>query len=157
MPWDAPWTKLQTLKIDGGRATLWRKITENLLFFNHFRHQDEYESSEALEKCSREDGEIVSSKLAGQPLFQLPGDVKHKILLDIDHNALLVPSSTEGHWHLYIDHELPWSKYCALLLALAEAGVIEDGYAQASMRREQTHLRVPWLSKSGAPNGKEHL
>ena len=154
-----PWNKHHSLisQTPDPQVSLWRKITGSLLFFNHFRHQDEYESSEALEKCSREDGEIVSSKLAGQPLFQLPGGVKHKILLDIDHNALLVPSSTEGHWHLYIDHTIEWKKYCALLLALAEAGVIEDGYAQASIRREQTHLRVPWLSKSGAPNGKEYL
>ena len=153
MPWNAPWTKLHALKIDGGQAGLWRKITENLLFFNHFRHQDEYESSEALEKCSREDGEIVSSKLAGQSLFNFAGEEKHKILLDIDHNAVLVPSSTEGHWHLYIDHTITWKQYRSLLSALAEAGVIEDGYAQASIRREQTHLRVPWLNKTGAPNG----
>lgn len=152
MPWHAPWSKFKTLNVEGS-PDLWRHITRDLLFLNKFRHQDEYESSEALEKCDRDVAEIVSSKIANQALFNFPGESKHKILLDIDHNALLVPSSTEGHWHLYIDHTISWKKYCALLLALAEAGVIEDGYAQASIRREQTHLRVPWLSKSGHPNG----
>lgn len=75
----------------------------------------------------------------------------HKPVLDIDFPAQLIPSSTEGHFHLYLDKELPWDKYQRLLTALAEAGVIEVGYANASIARGYTSVRLPWVSKDDDP------
>lgn len=72
---------------------------------------------------------------------------KHKVVLDIDLPAQLLPSSTPGHFHLLIDHEVPWDKYVNLLNALAEAGVIEEGYAGASIARGWTAVRLPWVKK----------
>ncbi len=65
----------------------------------------------------------------------------HAPALDIDFPARLVPSRTKGHFHLYLDEELPWEKYKKLLEALAEAGIIEHGFAQASIKRGYSSLR----------------
>lgn len=72
---------------------------------------------------------------------------KHKLILDLDHPAMLIPSTTPGHSHLYVDVEISWERYAALLLALAEAGVIERGYADASLARGFTSVRLPWVKK----------
>lgn len=71
----------------------------------------------------------------------------HALLLDLDIPAWLVPSSTEGHSHLYVDAKIPTSAYFALLDALADAGVIQRGYANSSKHRGGTALRLPWVKK----------
>jgi len=71
----------------------------------------------------------------------------HKPILDIDFPAKLVPSSTEGHFHLYLDKELSWEQYEKLLRALADAGIIEQGYANASIERRYSAARLPWVKK----------
>lgn len=73
----------------------------------------------------------------------------HTVVLDIDIPAALVPSTTPGKHHLYIDAPMPWSTYETLLKALADAGVIEEGYALASMSRGFTSVRLPWVRKMG--------
>lgn len=71
----------------------------------------------------------------------------HALVLDIDHDSWLMPSTTPGHYHLYVDVEIEPDKYWALLDALAEAGVIERGYAGASKQRGFTSVRLPWIEK----------
>lgn len=71
----------------------------------------------------------------------------HRPVLDIDFPVKLVPSSTEGHFHLYLDKEMPWSTYKNLLNALAAAGIIEKGYAAASIARGYSTVRLPWEKK----------
>lgn len=85
--------------------------------------------------------EIVSSELRDRT-------GRHAPCLDIDIPAQLVPSSTQGHSHLYIDTVLTWRQYKRLLKALMKANIIEKGYYGASKRRKSTHLRVPWVRKS---------
>lgn len=72
----------------------------------------------------------------------------HKLILDIDMPAVLVPSTTEGHYHLYIDHEMDWDTYVLLLDALSQAGIIQEGYFAASEDRGFTCLRTPWTKKT---------
>lgn len=76
-------------------------------------------------------------------------DGRHALVIDIDHNAWLVRSSTPGHYHLYVDVKdgIKSEDYFNLLAALAEAGVIEPGYAGASMARGRTYVRLPWIKK----------
>lgn len=71
-------------------------------------------------------------------------DGRHLPALDIDFEVRLVPSRTEGHYHLYLDGMEPmhWSAYRRLLEALMLAGVIEKGYYGASVERKATFLRV---------------
>lgn len=75
-------------------------------------------------------------------------DGQHRPVLDLDFECQLVPSSTPGHFHLYLDGlALPWWKYDALLKALADAGVIQHGYYTASRHRRATMVRLPGVSK----------
>lgn len=71
----------------------------------------------------------------------------HRPVLDIDFPLHTVPSSTPGHFHLYLDKPLSWPKYRRLLNALAEAGIIEQGYANVSRARCYTSVRLPWVKK----------
>jgi hypothetical protein len=73
----------------------------------------------------------------------------HALLLDIDHPAWLVRSSTPGHFHLYIDVPggIRHGDYLTLLNVLADVGVIERGYANASAARGFSSLRLPWIKK----------
>ena len=76
-----------------------------------------------------------------------PAEYLHRPVLDIDIPARLIPSSTPGHHHLYLDVDMPWDKYEALLKALADAGVIEQGYLLAALDRGATFVRLPWVGK----------
>lgn len=71
----------------------------------------------------------------------------HALLIDLDLPAWLVPSSTPGHSHLYVDTAIQQSVYFRLLDALADAGVIQRGYAASSKARGGTALRLPWIKK----------
>lgn len=75
----------------------------------------------------------------------------HALLLDLDVPAWLIPSSTEGHSHLYVDVKIPDAQYYPLLDALAHAGVIQPGYASSSKHRGGTALRLPWVKKTKPP------
>jgi hypothetical protein len=55
---------------------------------------------------------------------------------------VIVPSSTEGHFHLYIDVPVPGDTYWGLLSELVAYGVIEEGYLTASKKTEGTVLRL---------------
>jgi len=74
-------------------------------------------------------------------------DETHILALDIDMPVALVPSTTEGHYHLYIDHEMSTETYLDLVDALAKAGIVEDGYAHMARIRKMTRVRTPWTSK----------
>lgn len=74
----------------------------------------------------------------------------HYPVLDIDYPATLVPSTTPGHFHLYLDQAVPWWKYKIVLRALAFAGLIEPGYDRASRRRGFTAVRPPHVKKDPA-------
>lgn len=80
----------------------------------------------------------------------------HKIVLDLDHPAILLDSSTPGHHHLYIDKTLTWEQYEKLLLVLGEVGLLEEGYVRASLERRYTSLRLPWVRK-GATAGEAKM
>lgn len=71
----------------------------------------------------------------------------HRPLLDIDFPAVVIPSTTEGHCHLYIDKEMPWKDYKKLLNVLADLDIIEHGYRGASLARGYSALRLPWIKK----------
>lgn len=78
----------------------------------------------------------------------------HALLIDLDVPAYLVPSSTPGHSHLYVDVAIQQNAYFRLLDALAECGVIQHGYAVSSQARGGTALRLPWVKKE-APAASE--
>ena len=91
------------------------------------------------------DADVITSKV------DVSLDI-HTVMLDLDVPARLIPSTTPGHSHLYIDVPMSWSRYKHLLWALKAACVIEPGYYQASVRRGFTSLRLPWIKKEEAAN-----
>jgi hypothetical protein len=75
--------------------------------------------------------------------------VPGKMVLHLDPicDYALIPSTTPGHYHLILDVNLPWPKYGRLLLLLADAGIIERGYAKASIQKQFSAIRPPWIKK----------
>lgn len=71
----------------------------------------------------------------------------HKIVIDLDVDAALIPSSTPGHHHLIIDKTMPWVEYKSVLTHLYEAGLIQKGYYEASINRGASVIRTPWTKK----------
>lgn len=78
--------------------------------------------------------------------FCMPG--WHHPVLDLDFPARLLPSSTPGHFHLYLDGiEISWEKYAKLLTTLAEVGIISEGYLDAALQRGYTSVRLQGVTK----------
>lgn len=87
--------------------------------------------------------EVVTSLVEVDDVFY----ERHRPILDIDFPVVSLPSSTEGHHHLYLDKQLTWSQYRKLLEVLSEVGIIEANYAKASIARQHTAVRLPWIKK----------
>ena len=96
-----------------------------------------------------DDGTVVSNILDATAISSdipdKPG--RHYPVIDIDVPVVLVPSSTPGHSHLYINHEMSWDDFKTLLFALTEAGVVEMGYTNATIDRGRADVRLPWVQK----------
>ena len=71
------------------------------------------------------------------------------LVLDIDYRAHLIPSSTEGHFHLILEvpDGIPHNDYMDLLDVLGKYNVVELGYAAASRDRGHSDIRLPWVKK----------
>ena len=95
------------------------------------------------------DATVVTSEVCdaeGRNQYEPRGT--HKPVLDIDLPVKLIPSSTEGHFHLFIDKEMSWKDYTKLLDVLAEVGIIEQGFSRVSQgSRQHTAVRLPWVKK----------
>lgn len=98
---------------------------------------------------SLDDANVVSSRLrdSAKEWVHHDGVTYHKLIIDLDLPAYLVPSSTPGHSHLYIDKDIPEAAYFNLLEALARANILEHGYVAASIDRGASFLRFPWVQK----------
>lgn len=131
------------------RLTTW-KVTEFATDSDGLETwEDEREEASIIEGAN-----VVSSRIVQEPNPWFDLDLKptpmHAVLLDLDVPAYLVPSSREGHSHLYIDVPVQEEAYFKLLDALAECQIIERGYAAASKKKGGTFLRLPWVKKEGA-------
>lgn len=71
----------------------------------------------------------------------------HRVVLDVDHPVTVVESSTAGHSHVFVDLMLPWQDLVKLMEVLAEIGLVEPGYVNASKARGYTAVRLPWITK----------
>lgn len=66
----------------------------------------------------------------------------HAPAIDIDGIEVhVVPSSTTGNYHLFIDKAMPAEHYFELLDVLAKVGIVEPGYVNASRTRGYSSLR----------------
>ncbi len=104
----------------------------------------QYDGDEAVRLTKDlNEANVILSKM------DLPEGVEphHRPVLDIDLEAILLPSSKPGHFHLYLDKPMTWPVYRALLIAMKDAGLLEEGYVNAALRRGYTAVRLPWIKK----------
>lgn len=97
------------------------------------------EAEERLTPAPASRSTLISSRVAGT--------TEHMPAIDVDVPVRVYPSSTEGHFHLYIDKPMSWRAYRRVLRALVRAGVVEKNYYNVSWNRKATHLRLPWVKK----------
>lgn len=72
---------------------------------------------------------------------------KQKPIIDLDFEFEIKPSSTPGHYHLYLNHEISNTRFVVLMAALWFSGVVEMGYAVWSIRRMGNFVRPPGVQK----------
>jgi len=92
-----------------------------------------------------------STKAEANLLSSLCKDGKHRPVIDIDVPVRYVPSTTPGHGHLYIDVPMDWPQMAKVLIALRDAGVVEEGYLNAALDRGATYVRPEWVKKPAWP------
>jgi hypothetical protein len=88
--------------------------------------------------CSKEEANLLSSATAAG---------KHMPVIDIDIPCRYVPSTTPGHGHLYIDKEMEFHQFMAMLYAMESAGVVQTGYRKFTEQRGNAFVRPPWVKK----------
>jgi hypothetical protein len=83
-----------------------------------------------------------------QLVSSLREDGSHALLLDLDMPAYLIPSSTPGKSHLYVDVRMTREQMMGVMLALENAGVIQSAWVHLTDERGQASLRTPWTRKT---------
>lgn len=99
-----------------------------------------YEADDLPEAVSLQEAKIITSELKDHPGFHAP-------VLDFDFPVTVIPSTTPGHYHLYLDQMVNELQYYVLMNSLANAGLLEEGYARASVSRGYSAVRLPWVYK----------
>lgn len=105
---------------------------------------ESYGKNEGLERTLDEDEAVLrSSEIM---LEEETGvgwmDDLHAPAIDIDMECTLLPSSTEGHYHLYIDKPMSWANYEKLLTVMNDVGIVQDGFLKLARENKKTFLRV---------------
>lgn len=96
---------------------------------------------EIIQPADWEEANLIASSIKGTD------SQMHKPILDIDLPCVLLPSSTKGHFHLFIDRPLSRELYLKLLEVLCECGIIGRGNVQQLKERECTTIRKPGFYK----------
>jgi hypothetical protein len=111
-----------------------------------------YEGEQRFTKVKHEypqDANCISS-VAGyrdDSLFFDGEDMWHTPIIDLDMDATLVPSSTPGHHHLYIDKKLTYEQYRRLIEVMYEVALVEYGILCQIQSDKRTIARLPGVKK----------
>lgn len=109
---------------------------------------DSYEDDSERVVTSEQEANLVTSTLVDQSSSSgTKTTVLHAPVLDIDFDAKLIPSSTPGHFHLYLQKAMTWDDYVVLLNALGNTGILEPGYVASALRRGYSSVRKPGVYK----------
>lgn len=104
---------------------------------------DDYEKHGVIGGTPRAVGDVAHSNLISSEIQ--PG--RHMPVIDCDFGIQAVASSTPGHYHLYIDKEMTWEQYKALLNGLLNAGLIEYAWYDNAMNDKRSYVRLPHIRK----------
>lgn len=85
---------------------------------------------------------------AGIPQRTEPYAQTTYLTIDLSVPYHLVPSSTPGHSHLYLNVDVPWDEYKKLLLVLAHLCVVQRGWVDTAVKHGRSVARLPWIAKS---------
>lgn len=91
-----------------------------------------------LIECDWDEANLISS---------LCKDGYHKPVLDFDFSCELIPSSTTGNFHLYINKVIHWQDYQDLLMVMRKCGILQKGFVNNSITKGATFVRPPWIKK----------
>ena len=83
-------------------------------------------------------------------------DGLHMPTIDVDHPSRLEPSSSPGHYHLFIDVPMTWRSYRRLLRALYLGGVIGRNAYWRSLDRGASFVRPPGVFKTETELQRAH-
>lgn len=100
---------------------------------------------------------VVTSKCSDPPSPFGQPVIMHRPVIDLDVPHTYVPSSTPGHGHLYLDVDLTWAKYEALLEHLQDLGIIQPGFLLSAKANKASAVRLPWLRKPEVPGDSSEL
>ena len=131
-------------KIAGTGRTFWTTVTG---FLRDRKQEELLRFDYEYRQVRLEDALVVSS---------LCYNGMHAPVLDIDFAAQLVPSTTDGHFHLYFDKKMSWEQYKRLLHALFEAGIIQKGFLDMSLHRGQSMTLLPGIDRNKVTKGTRH-
>jgi hypothetical protein len=120
-----------------------RKLYRNTVPLKQSSGEPVLRIDEGLQEVESVDDATLVSSVS----MVMGGEAWHLPVLDLDYEAHLEPSSTPGHYHLYLDRHVEHDKYMRLLEALADCGLIEWGYYDAGKKRGATFVRVPGVRK----------
>jgi hypothetical protein len=67
----------------------------------------------------------------------------HGPAIDLDFPCRLIPSRSQGHFHLYLERPVAWEKYLDILKTLHAAELINGGFYKLALKYKQTFLRFP--------------
>lgn len=81
---------------------------------------------------------LVSSKLPNG---------NHMPVIDLDLPCTLVPSSTPGHFHLYVNQEMSFGQFLNMLQMMTDAGVVQPGFNRFTRERGQAFVRYPGVTR----------
>lgn len=89
---------------------------------------------------------LVTSKLV--PMTPPAWDLSmHWPVIDIDLPCAWVPSTNDGHGHLYINHPVTFEGLIEILTVLNKHGIVQDGYLHAAKIRGYSAVRLPGVRK----------
>ena len=74
------------------------------------------------------------------------GNLYHRPMIDLDFDAALLPSSTPGHWHLYLDKVMDDETYKEFIKAMNHFGIVANGNVN-QLKKGGTFLRLPHVRK----------
>jgi hypothetical protein len=125
-----------------GRKTFFQKSLDDYTREQSRFRQQAHAAANPRESTATE-ANLISSEVR-------PG--VHMPVIDCDFGIQAVASTTPGHYHLYIDQELTWDQYKALLDGFLKAGLIQDGWYRNAMKDKRSYVRLPHIKKPAPLN-----
>ena len=118
------------------RRTFWKQdnLEESPGSFNAFSLK-EFDIEGNFREVNKPDANLIGSRSAESINIHYP-------VIDLDNvEVFLVPSRTEGGYHLYINKAFSTGQYDVLLKGMVDSGLVEDGFYKSFQARGFTVVR----------------